>query len=288
MADNKSYLDRLKKKLGLTGALLLAGATLSPNTANAAEVTDTKNKIELTATPKDYIVVDTATIEGVLTAQNEKEAQKLLKHYVTKYAKDKEILPSRLEKILKEFSGQEYLLLETIKNDMKPHKHTIRPFADLGDNTKDTFIKPGPKKMPFDSFRFVVYSGGSEKSINIDYLRTIVNAKDVFEKSGLNLLNPLPSEKKLFSDEGLLDMLKNRVNGDNYGVDMQVNRETGRLNGVSTIRKFDGEKSEIIAHLKYDNGKFIGGDVNGKPIRAFDASKQMATQKALNELQQSL
>ncbi|MBR6355513.1 MAG: hypothetical protein IKR92_01545 [Alphaproteobacteria bacterium] len=285
MADNKSYLDRLKKKLGLTGALLLAGATLSPNTANAEEVTDTKNKIELTTTPKDYIVVDTATMEGVLTAQNEKEAQKLLNHYARKYVKDKEILPSRLEKILKEFSGQEYLLLETIKNDMKPHKHTIRPFADLGDNTKYTFIKPGPKKMPFDSFRFFV---GGEEEINIDYLRTIVNAKDVFEKSGLNLLNPLPSEKKLFSDEGLLDMLKNRVNGDNYGVDMQVNKETGRLNGVSTIRKFDGEKSEIIANLKYDNGKFIGGDVNGKPIRAFDASKQMATQKALNELQQSL
>ncbi len=294
----KNKLNSLKKKIGLTSTLLLA-TTLSPNSVQAQEITDNKDKTEITTVSDNYLVLDTAAIEGVLIAENEKEANKLLRHYSKQYDIKKEDIPLLFEKVLKNFSGQEYLYLETVKNDMKPHKHTVYPFTEIGDiKTKYTHIRPGPKKSHFDSFHIAVIGYVSannslkrqdfpERNIDIDYLHTIVNAKDVFEKSGLNLLNPIPEEKKLFSNEGLLNMAENRIYGDNYGVDMQVNHKTGRLNGISTILKFNDGQAEEIAHLKYDNGKFIGGDVNGNPIRKVDNSNQIAIQKALSNLIQN-
>ena len=274
----KESLNRFKKALGVTGAILVASA-ISPNTASAqGKMVDNKDNTEITVKPSNYIVVDTATVEGVLTAKNEEEAQKLLASYSKKYDIDKDNLPQYFDKVLANYSGQEYLYLETVKNDMKPHKHTINLFGE-----KHTYQRPGPKNSPFDSFYMVVGSGQSQKEINIDYVHTIVNAKDVFEKSGLNLVNPLPSEKELLSDKGLMNMLENSVYGNQYGVNMHVNKD-GRLDGVSTILQFNEGKSEEIAHLTYNNGKFIGGEVNGQPIQKVNNSNQMAMIKAFDEL----
>lgn len=277
----KKSLNTLKKTLGLTGAILVASA-ISPNTASAqGKLVDNKDKTEVTVTPNNYIVVDTATVEGILTAKDEKEAKKMLSSYSKEYGIAKEMLPKYFEKVLAEFSGQEYLYFETIKHDMKPHKHTVDLMGE-----KTTYKTPGPKTEKFDRFYVVVGNNHSQEESDIDYIHAIVNAKDVFAKSGLNLLNPLPSQKKMFSDEGLLNMAQNRIYGDQYGVDMQVNKD-GRLDGVSTILQFNDGKSEEIAHLTYDKGKFIGGEVRGQPILKIDGNNQLAMQKALGDLRQN-
>lgn len=235
-----------------------------------------KNKTEVTATesqakdcyvvsPEELsqstIVVDTNDLQAVLSEKDIKEAEKLLNKVARKYKwDDKEI-----NKWLSQYPDQEHLLLETLANDKSVKTVSYMGVKEKDPSAKCIFIHPNSRHdgVPFT-----------------DYLRVANNAKEVLETSGLSS----SAKGRMFeiyfrNDKEELGYFGRLTQNDSkhLWVSMSVNPETGKLDGVSTIGKDD----EKLATLTYKDGKFVSGEVNGKPIKKGLNHQQMAMKKVL-------
>lgn len=260
------------KKLCLGGALALG--TFLPAAASTPEKSEDVNKEKTEVRASEGLAV-----EGIVTAKDEKEARKAIKKIQGKYGYPAGSMERFID--LAGYVGQEHLFLETIAKETKPKK------VHLGKDI--TFYRDGRYVTAHDGvdlkFKVPELKGklwfvrkGEEKFTEVDVVRTVVNAKDILEKSGIEFsLSDLSMKKE---DAVAQDMIKRK----DKAILMELD-ENNRLHGTSRVVENEGGE---IARLVYEHGEFISGEVNGKPITKVNNNKQMAARKVLEDYRQSV
>ena len=251
--------------LGLTAAAKSAGAQTAEQKVKDKAV----NKVEMTTVQnqeKNCVVIDSTDFEEIISEKDVNKAKKLLDKCAKKYDWDNDVINSILSN---EYPDQEHLIVETYAKDMKRGVDKINgrkfPYPVAKHRIITVFTSEYSKKL-----------GDVPNDMN-----TIINAKDVLEKSGLVLKDPM--SKKFLLHHDFNDLSKVNLCTHGYTVAMHIDPKTGKLDGASTITVGKGKNAKVVASLIYKNGKFISGKANDKPIKKVNNTKNLAIKKALSQ-----